>query len=326
MSQPSTAAAAIRSEQLVKRYGRVRGLAGLDLDVRPGEVFGFVGPNGAGKTTAVRLMMDLLRPTSGRLEVLGRVPARDGAALRGRIGYLPGDFTVNGRQSGAELLDFLGHLRGGVPPARIRALADRLGLDLDRRIRGLSKGNRQKLGVIQAFMHSPELLVLDEPTSGLDPLLQQEFVLMVREVAAAGQTVFMSSHVLSEVQRTADRVGFIREGRMVAVEPVEALRERALRRVEIQFDPPFDDRTAAELFGRLPGVSEVSVRDRVLRCRVAGRADALVKAAARFTVTGLLSQEPDLEELFLAYYLDRERAAAGPAAAREVDDAIAASS
>jgi ABC-2 type transport system ATP-binding protein len=291
----------VHAERLVKRYGRDRGLAGLDLDVRRGEVFGFVGPNGAGKTTTIRLMMDLIRPTGGVLEVLGLVPARDGVSMRRRVGYLPGEFVVNGRQSAAELLDYLGHLRGGVPPARIRDLAERLDLDLDRRIRNLSKGNRQKIGVVQAFMHSPELLVLDEPTSGLDPLLQQEFVLMVREAAAAGQTVFMSSHVLSEVQRTADRVGFVREGRMVAVEPVEALRERAVRRVEIQFEQPLDGAGVAE-FSRLPGISDVSVAGEVLHCRLNGRADALVKAAGRHTVIGLLSEEPDLEELFLTYY------------------------
>jgi ABC-2 type transport system ATP-binding protein len=257
-----------------------------------------VGPNGAGKTTTIRLIMDLLRPTSGRLEVLGLVPARDGVRLRRRVGYLGGDFVVNGRQTGAELLSYLAHLRGGVPPARMTTLAERLGLDLGRRIRSLSKGNRQKLGVIQAFMHTPDLLVLDEPTSGLDPLLQQEFVLMVREARAAGQTVFMSSHVLSEVQRTADRVGFVREGRMVTVEPVEALRERAVRRVEIQFEDP----VSAQEFAVLPGVSDVTVTDTTLRCRLHGRADGLVKLAGAHTAITLLAEEPDLEELFLTYY------------------------
>jgi len=293
---------AIRSENLVKRYGRDRGLDGLDLEVRPGEVYGFVGPNGAGKTTTIRLVMDLLHPTSGRLEVLGLVPARDGVSLRRRIGYLGGDFIVNGRQSGAELLGYLAHLRGGVPVARIDGLAERLGVDLGRRIRSLSKGNRQKLGVIQAFMHEPDLLVLDEPTSGLDPLLQQEFVGMVAEARARGQTVFMSSHVLSEVQRTADRVGFVREGRMVAVEPVERLRERAVRRVEVQFADP----VAAEEFSALPGVSDVDVSDGVLRCRLDGRADGLVKAIGAHTSLNLLAEEPDLDEVFLTYY-DRPR-------------------
>jgi ABC-2 type transport system ATP-binding protein len=289
---------AIRTEGLVKSYGRNRGIAGLDLEVHAGEVYGFLGPNGSGKTTTIRLLLDLIRPTAGRATVLGLDPWRQGLQLRARVGYLAGDFIVDGRQTGRELLEYLGNLRGGVPRARIDELAERLGLDLGRRIRGLSKGNRQKLGVVQAFMHRPELLILDEPTSGLDPLLQHEFVTMVREAKAAGQTVFMSSHVMSEVQQTADRVGIIREGRLVAVERIEDLRERAVRRVQIQFADPVDP---AE-FERLPGVSELTVEGCALRCRLDGRADDLVKAAARHTVVSLLSEEPDLEELFFTFY------------------------
>jgi ABC-2 type transport system ATP-binding protein len=210
---------AIGTQGLVKRYGRSRGLAGLDLEVQRGEVFGFLGPNGAGKTTTIRLLLDLIRPTEGRARVLGLDPRRDGVALRRRVGYLAGDFIVDGRQTGRELLRFLGNLRGGVPQARIDELAARLGLS--RKIKTLSRGNRQKLGVVQALMHTPELLILDEPTSGLDPFLQQEFAAMVREATDAGQTIFMSSHVMSEVQRTADRVGIIREGRLVTVDRVE---------------------------------------------------------------------------------------------------------
>jgi ABC-2 type transport system ATP-binding protein len=296
---------AIRTEALVKRYGKRRGLSGLDLSVSTGEVYGFLGPNGAGKTTTIRLLLDLIRPTAGHLELLGGDPRRDGVALRRRVGYLPGDFTVEGRQTGLELLTYLGNLRGGVPRARVTALAERLGLDVSVRIRSLSKGNRQKLGLVQAFMHEPELLILDEPTSGLDPLVQQTFLAMVREARGAGQTVFMSSHVMSEVQQTADRVGIVRAGRMVAVERVEELRERAVRDIEIHFETPVP---AAE-FAALPGVSDVTVRDTVLHCRLDGRADALVKAAARYTVIGLLSEEPDLEELFVTYYRGADDAA-----------------
>jgi ABC-2 type transport system ATP-binding protein len=289
---------AIVTEGLVKRYGRNRALAGLDLEVRRGEVYGFLGPNGAGKTTTIRLLLDLIRPTAGRASVLGVDPRRDGVALRRRVGYLAGDFLVDGRQTGRELLTFLGNLRGGVPRARIDQLAGRLDLDLGRRIRTLSRGNRQKLGVVQAFMHEPELLILDEPTSGLDPFLQQEFAAMVGEARDAGQTVFMSSHVMSEVQQVADRVGIIREGRLVAVERVETLRERAVRKVEIRFQVP----VPAEEFAALPGVGDLRVDGAVLRCRLAGRADALVKAVARHSVVDLLSEEPDLEELFFDYY------------------------
>jgi ABC-2 type transport system ATP-binding protein len=293
---------AIRTEQLVKTYGRNRGLTGLDLQVATAEVYGFLGPNGAGKSTTIRLLLDLIRPTSGTAQVLGMDPRTDGVALRRRIGYLAGDFIVDGRQTGRELLTYLGNLRGGVPKARIAELAERLDLDLSRRIKGLSKGNRQKVGVVQAFMHSPELLILDEPTSGLDPFLQQEFVAMVREAKAAGQTVFMSSHVMSEVQQTADRVGIIRDGRLVTVERVEDLRERAVRQVEIVFDAPV---TAAE-FEAVPGISDVVVSGERLRCRLDGRADTLIKTASRHTVISLLSEEPDLEELFFSYYSREE--------------------
>ncbi|MCM0675991.1 ABC transporter ATP-binding protein [Micromonospora phytophila] len=297
---------AIHTEGLVKTYGRNRGLTGLDLRVERGEVYGFLGPNGAGKSTTIRLLLDLIRPTAGRISVLGAEPRRDGVALRRRIGYLAGDFVVDGRQTARELLTYLGNLRGGVPRARIDELAARLDLDLDRRIRGLSKGNRQKVGVVQAFMHDPELLILDEPTSGLDPFLQHEFLAMVREARADGRTVFMSSHVMSEVQQTADRVGIIRDGRLVTVARVEELRERAVRKVEITFAEPVGQ---AE-FAALPGVSEVSVTGTVLRCRLDGRADALVKAAAGHTVVGLLSEEPDLEELFFGYYSREEATSA----------------
>jgi ABC-2 type transport system ATP-binding protein len=302
--------AAIHTEHLVKRYGNRRGLVGLDLTVDAGEVFGYLGPNGAGKTTTIRLLLDLIRPTGGRIELLGADPRRGGPALRRRIGYLPGDFTVDGRQSAGELLTYLGNLRGGVSRTRILDLARRLDLDLTAHVRSLSKGNRQKVGLAQAFMHGPELLILDEPTSGLDPLLQQTFVEMVREARTAGQTVFMSSHVMSEVQQTADRVGIVREGRLVAVERVEELRERAVRQVEIHFESPV---SPAEFTG-LAGVSNVTMGGDVLHCRLDGRADPLVKAAARHTVISLRSEEPDLEELFFTYYTDPVDREAGHAA------------
>ena len=292
----------IRTEALTKSYGRRRGLAGLDLEVRPGEVYGFLGPNGAGKTTTIRILLDLIRPTSGRATLLGVAPRTGGPALRRRVGYLPGDFTILGGQSGRELLTHLAHLRGGVAGDRIDALAGRLDLDLSTRISKLSKGNRQKVGVVQAFMHQPELLILDEPTSGLDPIIQQRFLELVAEARAAGQTVFMSSHVLSEVQQCADRVGIIRDGKLVAVEAVESLRRRAVRRVEIQFDAP----VPADAFGGVADVSEVRIEGNVLRCRLTGRADGLVKAAARFGVATLKVEEPDLEELFLTYYRGEE--------------------
>ncbi|MCU7724391.1 ABC transporter ATP-binding protein [Actinoplanes sp. KI2] len=287
---------AIRTEALVKRYGRggTTALKGLDLAVAAGEVFGFLGPNGAGKSTTIRILLDLIRPTSGTVRVLG-VDPRSSADLRAKIGYLAGDFVAAGRQTGRELLTYLGSLRGGVPAQRIDQLAAAWDLDLSKRIGSLSKGNRQKLGVLQAFMHRPPLLILDEPTSGLDPFLQQQFVALVQEAAGEGQTVFMSSHVLSEVQQTCDRVGIIRAGSLVAVEHIDDLRKRALHKIEVHFA---DDVPALDV----AGVSDVVIDGKVLRCKLSGDADALVKALARHHVVDLISEEPELEELFFTYY------------------------
>jgi ABC-2 type transport system ATP-binding protein len=289
---------AIQIDGLTKDYGRTRGLEGLDLEVPAGEVFGFLGPNGAGKTTTIRLLLDLIRPTGGRATVLGLDPCRDGVALRRRIGYLAGDFVVDGRQTGTELLTYLGNLRGGVSRARIDELTERLDLDSGRKIKTLSRGNRQKLGVVQAFMHDPEMLILDEPTSGLDPLLQQEFTALARQAAAEGRTVFMSSHVMGEVQRTADRVGIIRAGRLVTVQDVDDLRHRSMRRIEIRFERP----VPIEDFAAVDGVRDLAVDGPMLTCRLDGSADSLVKAAARHTVVMLSAEEPDLEELFFHHY------------------------
>jgi len=287
---------AIQTEALVKRYGRggTIALKGLDLSVSPGEVFGFLGPNGAGKSTTIRILLDLIRPTAGSVRVLG-VDPRSSHELRGKIGYLAGDFVANGRQTGRELLTYLGDLRGGVPAERIGQLASTWDLDLTKRIGSLSKGNRQKLGVIQAFMHRPPLLILDEPTSGLDPFLQQQFVELVREATGNGQTVFMSSHVMSEVQQTCDRVGIIRAGTLVAVEHIDDLRKRALRKIEVHFDADAPTLSVA-------GVSDLVVDGKVLRCKLSGDADALVKALAQHHVVDLISEEPELEELFFTYY------------------------
>jgi len=290
---------AIQTEQLVKRYGRAGAVAlkGLDLSVERGEVFGFLGPNGAGKSTTIRILLDLIRPSSGTVRVLGQDPMAN-PGLRRDIGYLAGDFVVAGRQTGMELLSYLASLHQGVPVSAIKSLAERLDLDLSRRIGSLSKGNRQKVGVVQAFMRQPKLLVLDEPTSGLDPFLQQQFVELAREAAANGQTVFISSHVMGEVQHACDRVGIIREGTLVAVERVEALRQRALRQIEVLFGSDVD---GAE-FASLQGVSDLSMEGRVFKCKLAGEPDALIKALARHHVVDLISQEPELEELFFTYY------------------------
>ncbi|WP_204056870.1 ABC transporter ATP-binding protein [Microbispora corallina] len=292
--------AVVETEGLTKFYGTRRGLEDLTLAIQPGEVFGYLGPNGAGKTTTIRLLLDVIRPTSGRATVLG-ADTRD-TRVRARIGYLPGELALEGREKARDYLEFLAGVRGGVSRGRIDELAERLDADVSVRMSELSKGNKQKVGLIQAFMHEPELLVLDEPTSGLDPLVQQEFLAMVREVRTSGRTVLMSSHVLAEVEHVADRVGIVRSGRLVAVEDVAALRERAVRHVEFHFDAP----VPKEAFEGLPGVRDLVVEGTSLRCTIDGRPDALIKAAARFTVVHMVSAEPDLEEIFLTYYSEEE--------------------
>ncbi|MGP4097311.1 ATP-binding cassette domain-containing protein [Nonomuraea sp. KM90] len=288
--------AVVQAEGLTKYYGKRRGLEDLTLEIQPGEIFGYLGPNGAGKTTTIRLLLDVIRPTRGSVRVLGADPREP--AIRSRIGYLPGELALEGRERARDYLRFLGRVRGGVPDTRIDALAERFEADLSVQMRKLSKGNRQKVGLIQAFMHEPEFLILDEPTGGLDPLVQQEFLALLREVRKAGRTVLMSSHVLAEVEVVSDRVGIVRDGRLVAVEDVAALREKAVRRIELHFDAPVP-RTA---FEGLPGVRDLRVEGASVRCTIDGRPDALVKAAAKFTVVHLVSAEPDLEEIFLTYY------------------------
>jgi ABC-2 type transport system ATP-binding protein len=289
---------AIEFESLTKYYGRHRGVESLDLSVEPGQVFGFLGPNGAGKSTAMRILMDLHRPTSGRAKVLGLDTQRQSVEVRARTGYLSGDIALYERLTALEHLEWLGSLRGGVDRSRIDELAERLGLALDRTIGELSKGNRQKVGLVQAFMHDPDVLILDEPTSGLDPLVQHTFQKMVREVAADGRTVFLSSHILDEVDRACDRVAIIREGLMVAVEAIDTLRRRALREVRITFDHDVDH---AE-FSRLHEVHEVTGDQRTMIVRTAGDIDAIIKQAARHHVVDLVSQPADLENVFLAFY------------------------
>lgn len=279
---------------------------GLDLDVLPGEVFGYLGPNGAGKTTTIRLLLDYIRPTRGSVRVLGRRAHEDSLEIRRRVGYLPGELRLYDSLSGRELISYFAELRGGVAWARVAELARRLDCDLSREIKTLSSGNRQKLGLIQAFMSDPELLILDEPTNGLDPLVQQTFYELVREARAAGRTVFLSSHVLPEVERVCDRVGILREGRLVAVERIADLRSRAIRKLEIEFGAP----VPLDAFTSIAGIRDVAVEDHTLRCTVVGSMDPVLKAAARYQIRTLSSVEPSLEEIFLAYYGEAARDAA----------------
>jgi ABC-2 type transport system ATP-binding protein len=301
----------IEIEGLTKYYGAVRG-EGLSVHVEHGEVFGFLGPNGAGKTTTMRIAVDLTRPDAGWVRVLGLDPRSDGVEVRRRLGYLPGDLALYDRLTGREMMRYFGALRGKLDEDRVEAVATRLHLDLERRVGQLSRGNRQKVGLLQAFAHDPEVLLLDEPTAGLDPLMQQVFEQLVREATARGSTVFLSSHILSEVQEIADRAGIIRDGRPVAIEDIGDLRAKALHEIEVRFADPVG---AAEFSG-LTGVRDVEMRDGLLRCRVEGRADPLVNALALHDVESLSAHELDLEDLFLAHYGDgdaRGGLAANPA-------------
>ncbi|MBU0740833.1 ABC transporter ATP-binding protein [bacterium] len=289
---------AIICRDLTRYYGPVRGIEGLDLRIERGEIFGFLGPNGAGKTTTIRLLLDLIRPTRGTASILGRDCRDESIATRRAVGYLPGEFNLYENLTGAQLMTYLASLRGGVDEALLRSLAERLGSDLTRPIGDLSHGNKQKLALLQAFAPRPELLILDEPTSGLDPLVRQVFHDLVREVRAEGRTVFLSSHDLSEVEKTCDRIASVGDGRLIAVEEVSALQERALRLVRLECAREPD----AAVFAVLPDVDEVEAAGRWLQCRVRGPLGPLLAAASPFEVIDVISRKPSLEEFFLTLY------------------------
>jgi ABC-2 type transport system ATP-binding protein len=295
----NASAPAIETSSLTKFYGEARGIEDLDLRVEHGEVFGYLGPNGAGKTTTIRLLLDLIRPTRGSATVAGLDIRGQSLELRKLTGYLPGELELPPGSTAIRFLSFLGRLRGGVDPRVIQELADRLELDLRRRIGDLSKGNKQKVGVVAAFMHDPQVLILDEPTSGLDPLRQQDVLELIRERAAAGRTVFLSSHELDQVEHVAERVGIIRDGRLIVVETVARLKERAVRRVEVRLAEPAG---GLERLRRVPGVRDLALSDGVLRFVVEGSMDALVKELATLPVQTLTSVPPELDEIFLSYY------------------------
>lgn len=288
----------LRTRKLTKFYRKDPGVLDLNMDVLEGEVFGYLGPNGAGKTTTIRLFLDFIRPTRGTAELFGMDSHAEGLKIREKVGYLPGELSIYSHLTGREFLGYMASFRGGADWEFIGELASRLKSDLSRSMGSMSHGNKQKIGLIQAFMHQPELIILDEPTMGLDPLVQHEFYKMVREVKKDGRTVFLSSHIMPEVERICDRVGIIRKGRMVAVETISDLKERRLRHIEVQFA----EDVARESFEDVPGIQDLQVQGRILECIVSGSMDPLIKRISNYDVLNVVSHEPSLEEVFLAYY------------------------
>jgi len=308
MSERLMSGPAISTQKLTKVYGSRLGMADLDLEVRRGEIFGFIGPNGAGKTTTIRLLLGLLHPTSGRALVLGRDAQRESVAVRRQLGYLPGEFGLDPRMTGRQLVAHFTRLRDGQrrvsgrPPAA-EGFARRLEVDLDVPMGRLSRGNRQKIALVQALCHRPALLILEEPTSGRDPLVQDTFLQIVREARDEGRTVFLSSHVRAEVERVCDRVAIVRAGHLAALETTESLLEKRRKRVTLVFAQPVD----AGLFATLPGVSEVWSDGTTVSMRLPDGVDAVIKLASRFTVLDMTVEHPTLDEVFMRYY-DQHRA------------------
>ena len=291
---------ALGTQELTKSYGDVQALGGVNLEVYQGEIFGFLGPNGAGKTTTIRCLLDLIRPSGGVVRVLGIDPQDDPVSVRARVGYLPGELHLDDNMTAEGALRFFNRLRGGRADwGFVRRLAERIDLDLKRPIKNLSRGNKQKVGVVQALMHRPELLLLDEPTTGLDPLMQQEVLRLIVEAQSDGATVFFSSHIMSEVEDVAQRVGIIRAGKIVEVADIDSLTTRALHRVTVRFRETVEGNT----FSKVPGVTVLSQDGgTAVSLQIEGEMDGLIKALAAFHVTDFDTEHPSLEDIFLAYY------------------------
>ena len=286
---------AISLEKLTKNYGSTRGITEVTFDVNAGEVMGFLGPNGAGKTTAIRTLLGLIKATSGNATILGKNALVPNVELRRKIGYLPGIAATYDRYSALKYLDFLAHMRGLKLEGEIRTLARRLDLDINEHIHDLSKGNRQKVSVIQAFMHSPEVLFLDEPTSGLDPLVQREFEKILDEARDRGAAIILSSHVLSEVEHLADRIAIINQGAIVIVDEISTMKSKARRRIDLFFD----QKISKNDFSKVPNIKEIEVEDGSLHCVVTGSEHELLKRAVELGVSEVRTQESSLEEIFL---------------------------
>jgi ABC-2 type transport system ATP-binding protein len=288
---------AIEIEGLQKTYGKVQAVKGISLRIERGEIFGFLGPNGSGKTTTIRCMLDVIRPTAGTICVLGLDAQRDTMELHRRIGYLPGDVRLPGNMTGKQIINYFSRLQG-LEPVLLDDLVARFDVEMKRQLKSYSKGMRQKIGIVLAFMCDPEILLLDEPTSGLDPLLQRTFNEFLLDEQKRGKTVFMSSHIMSDVEKVCQRVAVIRQGEIVTVEEVEKLRQKAGQRVVVEFGDPVN----ADELSHIPGVSNVTSHDHAYHFNVGGSMDALIKALSRHEVVRLQAEEAPLEEVFLQFY------------------------
>jgi ABC-2 type transport system ATP-binding protein len=288
----------IEISNLSKTYGEIVAVNGVQFSVPPGEIFGYLGPNGAGKTTTIRMIMNFLTPSGGEIRVFGMNSSKEYLQIHKRIGYMNSDMKLYEHLTGNEMLLFLSNLRGGVDKDNVERLSEKLDIDLSLKIRNLSRGNKQKIALIQAFMHRPELVILDEPSNGLDPLMQQQFNEIVKQSIADGSTVFLSSHILPEVEVLCDRVAIIKDGVLVAEERVDVLKKNSVQKFEIIFSvkPP------ENIFQQVRGISNISIDDRVLTCSIIGAIDPFIKEAANFDVQSFKSFETDLEDIFLSFY------------------------
>ncbi len=285
-------------DKVTKRYGTSRGIENVSLEVHAGEVFGFLGPNGAGKTTTIRLILDMIRPSAGHISIFNQDSRRQSVDLHRRIGYLSGDIEMDPHLTGKQYITYIANVHGNVSDKRIAHYTSMLNVELHKKIRHLSRGNKQKIGLVIALMHNPELLIFDEPTTGLDPIIQAQFNELIHDFARAGKTVFFSSHILSEVQNICDRVGFIKDGSLVAVQPLEQLLQQSFRKVRILLQRTRD----AESLKNLQGMQSVKINGKVISGHFTGDTTKLVQLLARLKPRDVLIEEPQLEDLFMHYY------------------------
>jgi len=285
---------------LSKHYGKERGISNLNLEVYTAETFGFLGLNGAGKTTTIRTILNFIKPSDGSAEILGLDSIQDSIEIRKNIGYLPGELELFNEMTGHDFLVYMANLRGGVDWTYVEELITNLKAQVKKPIKSLSHGNKQKLGLIQAFMHKPDVLILDEPTNGLDPLVQEEFHKILKTFKKNNKTIFLSSHVMSEVEEICDRVGIIREGELIAIEKIEDLKAKKLQSIEIHFASKVPD----NIFENLPNVSHIEIKDNIAKVKVSGtnNIDSFIKTIANYEVTKIIAPEPNLEEIFLSYF------------------------